>query len=124
MIEESEIFVKQVIHLRRKYSKVEEDVRGLKIELPRLAFKHIAPLNIHIVTVEKGETFCKKVWRIRVINSNNNKGKRGGYRIFYCEGNTDGNVLLLGIYPKPEIKGNEYQTIGKELVAASCSINI
>jgi len=123
-IEESEIFIKQVIHLRRKYSKVEEDVRDLKIELPRLAFKHIAPLNIHIVTVEKGETFCKKVWRIRVINSNNNKGKRGGYRVFYCEGNVDDNVLLLGIYPKPEIKDNEYQKIGKDLVESSCYLNI
>jgi mRNA-degrading endonuclease RelE of RelBE toxin-antitoxin system len=122
MIEESEIFIKQVIQLKRKYPKIEEDVRDLKIELPKLAFRSIAPLNIHIVTVEKEENFCKKVWRIRVINSSNNKGKRGGYRVFYCEGNTDGNILLLGIYPKPEIKDNEYQKIGKELVASSCSM--
>ena len=49
MIEESEIFIKQVIRLRKKYSKIEEDIQDLKIELPKLAFKHIAPLNIHIV---------------------------------------------------------------------------
>ncbi|MDD4989355.1 MAG: hypothetical protein PHV42_02920 [Candidatus Pacebacteria bacterium] len=121
MIEESEIFIKQVIRLRKKYSKVEEDIQALKLELPRLAFKSVAPLNIHIVTVKKEEgNFCKAVWRIRVINSNNNKGKRGGYRVFYCEGKSEGTVLLLGIYPKPEIKDNEYQTIGKELVSASC----
>ena len=124
MIEESEIFIKQVIRLRRKYSKIEEDIQDLKIELPKLAFKHIAPLNIHIVTVEKGDNFCKKVWRIRVINSNNNKGKRGGYRVFYCEGKNNSDVLLLGVYPKPEIKDNEYQKIGKELVSASCALNI
>jgi mRNA-degrading endonuclease RelE of RelBE toxin-antitoxin system len=120
MIEESEIFIKQVIQLRKKYSKIEEDVRDLKIELPKLAFKHIAPLNIHIVTVEKADNFCKKVWRIRVLNSNNNKGKSSGYRVFYCEGKNDDSVLLLGIYSKPNIKDNEYQKIGKELVAASC----
>ncbi len=120
MIEESETFIKQVIRLRKKYSKVEEDIQALKLELPRLAFKSIAPLNIHIVTVEKENSFCKGVWRIRVINSNNNKGKREGYRVFYCEGKIENSVLLLGIYPKPEIKNNEYETIGKELVAASC----
>jgi hypothetical protein len=32
-------------------------------------------------------------------------------------------VLLLGIYPKPEIKDSEYQKIGKELVSASCAKN-
>jgi len=60
MIEESEIFIKQIIRLKRKYSKIEEDIQDLKIELPKLAFKHIAPLNIHIVTVEKEKIFVKK----------------------------------------------------------------
>jgi mRNA-degrading endonuclease RelE of RelBE toxin-antitoxin system len=119
-MEESEIFIKQVLRLSRKYPSVEYDVQSLKLELPKLAFKHIAPLNIHIVTIEKADNFCKKVWRIRLINSNNNKGKRGGYRVFYCEGKEENSILLLGIYPKPEIKDNEYQRIAKDLVSASC----
>lgn len=119
MIEESEIFIKQVLKLSKKYPNIEEDIYSLKIELPGLAFKSIAPLNIHIVTIEKKD-ICKRVWRIRVINSNNNKGKRGGYRIFYCEGREENSILLLGIYPRPEIKDNQYQKIAKDLVETFC----
>ncbi len=119
MIEESDIFIKQVLKLKGKYRSIEEDIRSLKLELPKIAFKSDSPLNIHIVTVERS-TIKKNVWRIRVINSDNNKGKRGGYRVFYCEGKITNMILLLGIYPKPEIKDNQYHTIGKELVMASC----
>lgn len=117
MIEESEIFIKQVLRLKKKYSYIEEDVQSLKLEILRLAFKATYPLNIHIVTIKK-EHFLTEVWRIRLINSNNNKGKRGGYRVFYCK-NRDNAVLLLGIYPKQDIKNNNYQKIAKELVEIS-----
>lgn len=121
MIEESEIFIKQVLKLKSKYRSIEEDVAALKLELPRLAFQSISPLNIHIVTVEHKEFVTKKVWRIRVLNSDISKGKRGGYRIFYCEGKFDKSILLLGIYPKPDIKDNQYASIAKDLVEACCS---
>jgi len=120
MIEESEIFVKQVFKLKSKYRKIETDIASLKLELPKLVFRSMYPLNIHIAIINRPETSVKNVWRIRVLNSDINKGKSGGYRIFYCEGRTEKSILLLGVYPKPEIKDNEYQTIAKELVAASC----
>lgn len=120
-IEESENFIKQVIKLKKKFRNIEDDIRSLKEELPKLAFRSVFPLNIHIVTVTKTENFCRNVWRIRLINSDNNKGKSGGYRIFYCEGKVEKSVLLLGIYPKQEIKNNEYEVIGRNLVAACFS---
>lgn len=120
MIEESEIFIRQVLKLKKKYPSIEEDIGALKLELPKLSFKHFPPLNIHITTINKSDNFIRRVWRIRVINSDNNKGKRGGYRIFYCEGKKQEMILLLGIYPKPQIKDNEYHIIAKELVEASC----
>ena len=120
MIEESEIFIRQILKLKGKYRSIESDMGALKLELPKLAFRSVAPLNIHIVTVKKSEDSIKRVWRIRVLNSNINKGKSGGYRVFYCEGKTDKSIMLLGVYPKPEINDNEYQRIGKELVDASC----
>lgn len=120
MIEESEIFVRQIIKLKNKYRRIETDIAALKIELPKLAFRSVSPLNIHIVTVRKSEVSEKSVWRIRVLNSDIKKGKSGGYRVFYCEGKTEKSILLLGVYPKSEISDNEYQKIGKELVEASC----
>ena len=106
--------------LKGKYRKIETDVAALKLELPRLAFQSVFPLNIHIATVECSGPVLKNVWRVRVMNSDINKGKRAGYRIFYCEGEIEKSVLLLGIYPKPEIKDNQYESIAKELVEACC----
>ena len=120
MIVESDIFIRQILKLKNKYRRVESDISALKLELPKLAFKSVSPLNIHIVTVKKSEGHFKRVWRIRVLNSDINKGKSAGYRIFYCEGNAEGTILLLGIYPKSEINDNEYQKIARELVEASC----
>jgi len=119
-IEESEIFIKQVLKLNKKYRNIEVDVESFKNELPKLAFKPISPRNIPIITVKSLNIICKNVWRIRMINSDNNKGNSGGYRVFYCEGKSQESILLLGIYPKQEIKDNEYRSIAKELVEACC----
>jgi mRNA-degrading endonuclease RelE of RelBE toxin-antitoxin system len=118
MIEESGIFIRQVLKLKAKYRSVESDIAVLKLELPKLAFHSISPRNIHIVTVDRSGPATKQVWRIRVLNSDVKKGKRGGYRLFYCEGKVEKSILLLNIYPKTDIKDNEYQTIAKDLVEA------
>lgn len=121
LIEESEIFIKQVYQVKKKFRSVESDVNSLKDGLPALAFKSIFPKNIHIATVPIKESVNKRnVWRIRILNSDNNKGNSGGYRIFYCEGKTEESILLLGIYPKQNIKNSEYSRIAKELVGACC----
>lgn len=120
MIEESAIFIRQVLDLKGKYRSVESDIAAFKLELPKLAFHSLPPRNIHIVTVNKFESIVRNVWRIRVLNSDIKKGKRGGYRVFYCEGKIDKTILLLGIYPKPNIKDNEYASIGRDLVGACC----
>jgi len=120
-IQESEVFIKQVYQIKKKFRSVENDVNSLKEALTALAFKSIFPKNIHISTIPIKESVGKKnVWRIRMLNSDNNKGNSGGYRVFYCEGKTEESVLLLGIYPKQEIKDNEYCRIAKELVEACC----
>ena len=45
----------------------------------------------------------KNLYKIRIKNSDKNKGKRGGYRIYYYL-KIDEKVFLLTIYDKSEIE--------------------
>lgn len=120
-IRESELFIKQVFALskRNSYSKVAEDVNDLKIELPRLAFKNLPPINKPLYELAIPKHNCLRViWRVRIANSNNNKGKRAGYRIFYCQADGSEVVLLLGIFPRQEINDSEYRKVSEDLVEA------
>jgi len=84
-VTESDKFLRQVTELKKKYSEVEADVDNVKDRLSAIAFKAIKPLNIPIVEINE-KSVTREVWRIRVQNSNNDKGKSAGYRIFYCRG--------------------------------------
>jgi len=113
---ESEIFIKQSLKLSKKYPKIYEDIENLKEELSKIAFKELGSLNKRVSQVCLSQTCRKMVWRIRGGNSNNNKGKRGGYRVFYSDLKQDDSLLLLGIFSRPDIKRGEYPKVAKELI--------
>lgn len=115
-ITESDFFVKQVVKLSKKYPSVEKDVGGLKNELPKIAFKEFPPLNKRLLEIPISDDCKKTIWRVRLINSDNNKGKRGGYRVFYTNFNSNGDPILLGIFSRSEINDGEYNAIAKDLV--------
>jgi mRNA-degrading endonuclease RelE of RelBE toxin-antitoxin system len=114
-VTESDKFLRQITDLKKKYSEVEEDVDNVKERLSAIAFQPIPPLNIPIAEINE-ENITREVWRVRVQNSNNDKGKRAGYRIFYCRGENNGEeILFLGIYSKPDME-RDYEVIAKDLV--------
>lgn len=119
IIKESDVFIKQTLKLSKKYPNIYKDIDNLKKEFSAIAFREIPPLNKRLLEVPIPNNFKKMVWRIRLINSNNNKGKSGGYRIFYTNINDNKDTIFLGIFSRPDIREGEYNPIAIELV---CSI--
>ena len=119
-IKESEYFIRQTLKLKKKYFNIHQDIDDLKKEFPKIAFQNIGSLNKPLleVPVLKSKDSKKQVWRIRCINSDNNKGKRGGYRIFYCKMDDGQTSLFLGIFSRSDIHEGEYNVIARELVLA------
>jgi len=113
---ESKKFLRQVPELKKKYPQVEEDIDNVKDQLSMIAFDKVSELNVPIVEVDVKEV-TREIWRIRVQNSDNNKGKRAGYRIFYCRGESkDGDgIVFLGIYSKPDME-RDYNVIAEDLL--------
>src|ERR1051326_509385 len=125
-IRESEYFISQVIKWakNRAYSNIAEDIALLKKELPRLAFKNLPPINKPLYELDIPNRDCKRIiWRVRIANSNNNKGKRSGYRIFYCQPDGDGVVLLIGVYPRPEIDDSQYRELSTKMVESIAEVD-
>ena len=52
----------------------------------------------------------------RIQNSNYNKGKSGGYRLYYCVDISSQNVYLLGYFPKTGKFGREDLTNTEEKI--------
>ena len=94
-------FIKNLKNLQKKYKNIKNDVLLLANELE---------LNPNIGTELGNNTF-----KIRIKNSDNNKGKSSGYRIItYCI-NEQYEVFLVTIYSKSE-KENILDLELKELI--------
>jgi mRNA-degrading endonuclease RelE of RelBE toxin-antitoxin system len=95
-------FIKNLKTLKKKYKNIKKDVLELANELEK---------NPTIGTDLGNNTF-----KIRIKNSDNNKGKSAGYRIItYCI-NDIKEVSLVTIYSKSE-KENILELELKELIA-------
>lgn len=77
-----------ILHLKKRYPNVTEDVRRAARELQE---------NPRGGDVVPGANLCRK---IRVANSDARKGKRGGYRLLYSVDFPARKIHLLLIYPK------------------------
>lgn len=83
-------FKRNVRQLAKKYRRIKSDLEALFSDL------------------EQGQTpgdqvpgVQYKVYKVRVKNSDNNKGKSGGYRVIY-QHTDDGDIVFVTIYSKSE----------------------
>ena len=83
------LFDKQFRKLSKKYNLIKSDVEELIINFD----------NLH----QQATPIKSNLYKIRLANSNKNKGKSAGYRIYYYI-KIEATVYLLTIYDKSEIQ--------------------
>lgn len=84
LIEESKKNLKELV---KKFPLIKKDI-----------FELIDILEVE--PIEYGIHLGKNIYKTRVKNSNNNKGKSAGYRVIYYVVTKDMEVLILKIYSK------------------------
>ena len=95
-------FQKKIKSLEKKYRNIKDDVSPIveSLSIGKLPGDKIADLNLEI-------------YKVRIKNSNNHKGKSGGYRLIYYVKTID-QVILVTIYTKSDqedIDKNEIEDI-------------
>jgi mRNA-degrading endonuclease RelE of RelBE toxin-antitoxin system len=92
-------FQKKIKILEKKYRNIKDDVRPIveSLAIGELPGDRITDLNLEI-------------YKVRIKNSNNHKGKSGGYRLIYYV-KTINQVILVTIYTKSEQKDIEKNEI-------------
>ena len=83
------LFDKQFKKLSKKYNLIKDDVEEL--------VNNFDDLHLQATPIKTN------LYKIRLANSNKNKGKRAGYRIYYYI-KIETTVYLLTIYDKSEIQ--------------------
>ena len=84
-------FLKELKKLAKRYKSIKKDYLRLLEILSNNPFEQ--SLNIG-----------NNCFKIRLKNSDNNKGKSGGYRVIYFVLNEKNEVTLLSIYSKSDIE--------------------
>jgi len=84
----TELFDKQAKKLSKRYNQLKNDIESLILNFE----------TIH----QQSITIKKNLYKIRLKNSNKNRGKRAGYRVYYYIKREE-RVFLLTIYDKSEI---------------------
>lgn len=86
-------FERSASRLRKKYHHFDEDFKSCLDELLKNPPTYSDPIP----------AYAKKVWKARLRNTDQQKGKSGGYRfIFYFDELKPDNIYGLDIYPKSE----------------------
>lgn len=95
MIKISQTVLNEIIRYAKNnsYSNIIKDVKNSNIQLAVLTGTLI---------YKDGEV---TLYKIRIANSNNNKGKRGGYRVLVLK--KDSDFFILKVYPKTGVYGKE-----------------
>ena len=91
-------FDKEVKKLSKKYNLIKEDLNNFVVDFD----------NIH----KEATSIKKNLYKVRLSNSNKNKGKRAGYRIYYYLKIND-TVYLLTIYDKSQIESINENTLNQ-----------
>jgi mRNA-degrading endonuclease RelE of RelBE toxin-antitoxin system len=101
-VEATNKFHKKIKSLEKKYRNIKDDVRPIVelLAIGELPGDRITELNLEI-------------YKVRVKNSNNHKGKSSGHRLIYYVKTLD-QIILVTIYAKSEqedIEKNEIEDI-------------
>jgi len=97
-------FIKNLKNLKKKYKNIKNDITKIVNKLEE---------NPTI-----GIPLGNNTFKIRIKNSNNNKGKSGGYRMITYFINENNELFLIAIYSKSEketILDNELKKLIEEL---------
>jgi mRNA-degrading endonuclease RelE of RelBE toxin-antitoxin system len=97
-------FERQVKRLRKKYRNIKADLRGLE--------------KVLFANPKAGDPIPglrNKVYKLRLASSDLERGKSGGFRVIYYFTQSDNNIYLLTIYPKPEKENIHIAEIVKAL---------
>ncbi|MEA2047515.1 MAG: hypothetical protein U9O64_03610 [Campylobacterota bacterium] len=97
-------FNKELKKLSKRYKNIKEDYRYL---LEILSTKNIKDVSIHL---------GKECYKIRLKNSDNNKGKSSGYRVIYLHIENDLNIVLLSIYTKADFENISEKEIDARII--------
>ena len=97
----SDEFKKNTKTLQKKYRNIKQDIELLAKELLCNPFL--------------GTELSNNIYKIRIKNSDNNKGKSAGYRIITYVVDKDSKIFLISIYSKSE-QDNILDVEIKELV--------
>ncbi|MEA3315485.1 MAG: type II toxin-antitoxin system RelE/ParE family toxin [Campylobacterota bacterium] len=92
--------------LSKKYKNIKNDYKKL-LEI-------LSTSNPKDISVYLG----KNCYKIRLKNSDNNKGKSSGYRIIYLYLENDLNIILLSIYSKSDLENISEQDIDSKILEA------
>lgn len=101
-VEASPTFQKNLRTLAKKYRSIRKDIQPI-----------ISQLEQGQILGDQISGIGYAVFKLRVRNSDNQKGKSGGYRLIYYVKTATG-IILLTIYPKSEqvdIAADEIQNI-------------
>jgi mRNA-degrading endonuclease RelE of RelBE toxin-antitoxin system len=98
----SELFLKDIKDLAKSYRSVRKDILPL-----------IDRLSDGEIIGDRLKGFDYQVYKVRVKNSDNQKGASGGYRVIYYIQTTD-FIVLTNIYSK-----SDYESIDDSLIEKS-----
>jgi mRNA-degrading endonuclease RelE of RelBE toxin-antitoxin system len=96
-------FVKELKKLSKKYKSIKKDYANL-LEILSQNPK------------ENSISIGKNCYKIRLKNSDNKKGKSGGYRVIYIVIDEEGYITLLSIYSKSDVENISENLIDSKII--------
>ena len=100
-----ESFAKELKKLSKKYRSLKNDYKNLL----QILSKSDNPKNI-------GISIGKNCYKIRLKNSDNMKGKSGGYRVIYFVIDENQLITLLSIYSKSDLDNISENVIDDKII--------
>lgn len=106
-------FQKDVKEYKKRFKNITKD---LDVVIGKLATGDLLGENVPNIKIK---LLDEEIRKVRVINTNTNKGKSNGYRLIYYVVKNDGTIYLLTVYYKKDkenITPTEIEKLIKENV--------
>ena len=101
-IVEQELYLKALKKLSKKYKNIETDIENFLLDLSSLD--------------DLGTELKNNVYKVRIANSNKNKGKSAGYRLITYAKMIENEIHLIYIYDKSSLENISEKEIDTLLV--------
>jgi mRNA-degrading endonuclease RelE of RelBE toxin-antitoxin system len=104
--------IENIPSFRRELKKLAKKYRNLKADYQKL----LETLSTSENPKKLGVSLGKNCYKIRIQNSDNSKGKSGGYRVIYYLIEDDKLITLLSIYSKSDIENLSEEQIDQKVI--------